>query len=94
MCPTGLFPCCHHRAAEACCDDGEVTEREDPETAQPDQPPPAKPARGQTRKPSTVADVFGDVLPDLTSDERAHDPASPTADTWYEDNRPPHHDPR
>ncbi|OLR89951.1 hypothetical protein [Actinokineospora bangkokensis] len=40
------------------------------------------------RKPS-LAEIFGDVLPDTTSDER--DPAPPEADDWYERNRPPHH---
>jgi hypothetical protein len=35
--------------------------------------------------------VFGDVLPDVTSDERP-EPGESGADAWYEDNRPPHHD--
>lgn len=37
-------------------------------------------------------DVFGDVLPDTTSDER--DPGSSESasrDEWFEANRPPHH---
>ncbi|MGQ0840709.1 hypothetical protein [Actinokineospora sp.] len=35
--------------------------------------------------------IFGDVLPDTTSDER--DPSSPddSAEDWYRSNRPPHH---
>jgi hypothetical protein len=36
--------------------------------------------------------VFGDVLPDVTSDERAPEPGESGADAWYQDNRPPHHD--
>jgi hypothetical protein len=36
--------------------------------------------------------VFGDVLPDLTGDERTPEPGDPAEDTWYQDNRPPHHD--
>jgi hypothetical protein len=38
-------------------------------------------------------EVFGDVLPAVTSDEladRAED-ADRDADRWYRDNRPPHH---
>jgi hypothetical protein len=39
-------------------------------------------------------EIFGDVLPSTTSDER--DPSSSstssTPDEWYEQNRPPHHD--
>nr|WP_143174398.1 hypothetical protein [Streptoalloteichus hindustanus] len=36
--------------------------------------------------------VFGDVLPETTRDER--DPEAPRrdTDTWYRENRPPHHD--
>lgn len=40
-----------------------------------------------------LAAVFGDVLPDQTSDDRA--PASPSddgkGDDWYRDQVPPHH---
>jgi hypothetical protein len=40
-----------------------------------------------------LAEVFGDVLPDTTSDER--DPASAeggsTSDDWYREQVPPHH---
>ncbi|GAA3992553.1 hypothetical protein GCM10022247_09640 [Allokutzneria multivorans] len=38
-------------------------------------------------------ELFGDVLPETTSDER--DPSERSdraADTWYYENRPPHHD--
>ncbi|WP_158889239.1 hypothetical protein [Amycolatopsis anabasis] len=42
----------------------------------------------------TLDAVFGDVLPETTSDER--DPESTRGgdrrDSWYLDNRPPHHD--
>jgi len=37
-------------------------------------------------------EVFGDVLPDTTGDER--DPGESTGERsreWYEENRPPHH---
>jgi hypothetical protein len=39
-------------------------------------------------------EIFGDVLPDVTSDERDRPGASGGAaddDRWYLDNRPPHH---
>lgn len=38
------------------------------------------------------ADVFGDVLPETTSDEREPEDPTRTADDWYRENRPPHHD--
>lgn len=38
--------------------------------------------------------VFGDVLPDSTSDDRTRpgDTAPDAHDQWLRDNRPPHHD--
>jgi hypothetical protein len=36
--------------------------------------------------------VFGDVLPDTTSDERDPDRRNGHPDDWYRENRPPHHD--
>jgi hypothetical protein len=65
------------------CDDGRVTEPTDPETRRSGQP---------RRKRLSVADVFGDVLPDVTGDELSPEPTGPGDDTWYQDNRPPHHD--
>ena len=41
-----------------------------------------------------LAEVFGDVLPDTTSDERdpeSGDQKSSTRDDWYRDQVPPHH---
>jgi hypothetical protein len=39
-------------------------------------------------------EIFGDVLPDTTSDERADEGERPeeNRESWYERNRPPHHD--
>lgn len=37
-------------------------------------------------------EVFGDVLPDTTSDERDRTEPETHPDEWYEHNRPPHHD--
>lgn len=38
--------------------------------------------------------MFGDVLPDSTSDDRSGpgDAESDEGDRWLQDNRPPHHD--
>jgi hypothetical protein len=36
--------------------------------------------------------IFGDVLPGTTSDEREPERPDPDRDSWYERNRPPHHD--
>jgi hypothetical protein len=40
-----------------------------------------------------LAEVFGDVLPETTSDERAAgNRVEGELDRWYRENRPPHHD--
>lgn len=42
-----------------------------------------------------IDEIFGDVLPDVTGDERDNPRAGDRAaddDRWYLDNRPPHHD--
>jgi hypothetical protein len=40
-----------------------------------------------------LAEVFGDVLPETTSDERGAGSADGSGDreAWYRENRPPHH---
>lgn len=50
-----------------------------------DEPPKPKPS---------IADVFGDVLPDTTADEREPERPSADQDDWYRENRPPHHEER
>jgi len=51
------------------------------------EPEPERPPR---RRPD-LDEIFGDVLPATTSDER--DPEPPAQDDdWYHQNRPPHHD--
>jgi len=50
-----------------------------------------EPAQPPRKRPS-LAEIFGDVLPDSTRDERSPEPDTPRDDTWYQDNRPPHHD--
>ncbi|GLY35222.1 hypothetical protein Amsp01_012460 [Amycolatopsis sp. NBRC 101858] len=54
---------------------------------------------GQQRDPQAsserrrrVDEIFGDVLPETTSDERDPDRRTGLPDDWYRENRPPHHD--
>jgi hypothetical protein len=47
--------------------------------------------RPEDRRPD-LDEIFGEVLPSTTSDEREPDPADREPDDWYERNRPPHHD--
>jgi hypothetical protein len=38
-------------------------------------------------------EIFGDVLPETTGDERGSgSPDEGYSEEWYRDNRPPHHD--
>ncbi|WP_112271388.1 hypothetical protein [Lentzea terrae] len=37
-----------------------------------------------------LAEVFGEVLPETTTDERGAAPEG-DRDDWYRENRPPHH---
>lgn len=52
--------------------------------------------RRRSRGRRRIDEVFGDVLPDTTSDERGtgqeHGTSGAHSDEWYRDNRPPHHD--
>ncbi|WP_344424383.1 hypothetical protein [Amycolatopsis minnesotensis] len=56
---------------------------------------PDEPAARRTGTPRpdrrALDKIFGDVLPDTTSDERDPDPRG-RDDSWYHENRPPHHD--
>lgn len=50
-------------------------------------------AAGEPERPHRsrkLAEVFGDVLPDTTGDERDRQEGG-AADSWYRENRPPHH---
>lgn len=40
----------------------------------------------------TIDEVFGDVLSETTSDERDRAVDRSGSDSWYLENRPPHHD--
>lgn len=57
--------------------------------SEPDEPagPPEPPRR---RRPD-LDEIFGDVLPATTSDEREPERPEAERDSWYERNRPPHH---
>ena len=48
----------------------------------------------EAQRKRRLAEVFGDVLPDTTSDERDPESAEtdePARDAWYRDQVPPHH---
>ncbi|MFI9451586.1 hypothetical protein [Amycolatopsis sp. NPDC052450] len=55
-----------------------------------DKRPAAAASRAEKRR--RVDEIFGDVLPDTTSDEREPGQRSPDSDSWFLENRPPHHD--
>ncbi|GAA3632295.1 hypothetical protein C8D88_1011444 [Lentzea atacamensis] len=55
-----------------------------------DKPKPADDDAALKRR-RRLAEVFGDVLPETTSDERGAAPAE-ERDAWYVENRPPHHE--
>lgn len=62
---------------------------------EPDEPGgPDEPSESPRPRPSgrDLDAIFGDVLPDTTSDERDPERPSGDRDSWYERNRPPHHD--
>jgi hypothetical protein len=64
-------------------DDGRVTE------------PREHPRRPRSLDPKRLGEVFGDVLPETTSDERDPERRRESgSDSWYEENRPPHHEDR
>ncbi|MFF5992305.1 hypothetical protein [Prauserella flavalba] len=51
--------------------------------------PSEPPRRSRNRR---IDEVFGEVLPETTSDERDPKPDRSASDDWYLENRPPHHD--
>ncbi|MGW7531654.1 hypothetical protein [Amycolatopsis sp. NPDC054798] len=50
-----------------------------------------RPRVTEAQRRRRVDEIFGDVLPETTSDERGRTPET-TPDSWYLENRPPHHD--
>jgi hypothetical protein len=77
----------------------EVAEQAEPEVAEqaePAGPEPAEPELGEAVRAAArrrrLAEVFGDVLPEATSDDRSESgPPAGADDRWYTENRPPHH---
>lgn len=49
----------------------------------------------ERRRQRRLAEIFGEVLPETTSDERTGSEPGPDAardsERWYTENRPPHH---
>lgn len=51
--------------------------------------------RAEVERRRRLGDVFGEVLPESTSDDVDTDraaPGRPADERWYTENRPPHHD--
>jgi len=46
---------------------------------------------GEPAERQRLDEIFGDVLPETTTDER-DDERADEQESWYERNRPPHHD--
>ncbi|KEI45552.1 hypothetical protein [Saccharopolyspora rectivirgula] len=55
---------------------------------------PDRPGSKRSKKRPSIAEIFGDVLPDTTSDDRPDPGGQQEMERWYRENRPPHHDPR
>lgn len=53
---------------------------------------PDDPNHERPRARPSLDEIFGDVLPATTSDEREPERPGGDRDAWYEQNRPPHHD--
>jgi hypothetical protein len=53
---------------------------------------PAGTPEPRRRRRRDLDEIFGDVLPETTSDEREPERPAAERDSWYERNRPPHHD--
>lgn len=62
------------------------------ERPSPEQDP--APGPGELEAARRLAEIFGDVLPESTSDDRDPQTADRGDDSWYTENRPPHHDAR
>jgi hypothetical protein len=60
---------------------------------QPKKPRPGKPSKPESewQRRKRLADAFGDVLPDTTSDERDERDAGESSDEWLRRQVPPHH---
>ncbi|HTK66772.1 MAG TPA: hypothetical protein VL595_30645 [Pseudonocardia sp.] len=54
----------------------------------------SRPSSGPVDRARRLAEIFGEVLPESTSDDRDPPTADRRDDSWYTENRPPHHDAR
>ncbi|HEX8781218.1 MAG TPA: hypothetical protein VF728_08645 [Nocardioides sp.] len=61
-----------------------MSDRPDPTSDQPDPEP-------DWKRRQRLAEVFGDVLPDTTGDERDPGRSAGRDDQWLRDQVPPHH---
>jgi hypothetical protein len=50
--------------------------------------------RAERERRRRLAEIFGDVLPETTSDDRPDRTTGGDEERWYRENRPPHHDAR
>ena len=50
------------------------------------------PERPQERDRRKLDAIFGEVLPETTADERDPETGNHDRESWYRENRPPHHD--
>jgi len=64
---------------------------ERPPVEQPAAGPPEEAPESAWRRRRRLAEVFGDVLPETTRDERERDRAGRSNDEWLRDQVPPHH---
>jgi len=76
-----------------------VTDRPEPDRPEPDRPEPDRPEPDRPepdwQRQRRLAEVFGDVLPDTTADERdpaeAVDGSTDRDEAWLKEQVPPHH---
>ena len=54
-------------------------------------PRPSQPEGSAEARRRRIADVFGDVLPDTTADERDPEGPDDRGDSWLRAQVPPHH---
>ncbi|MGJ7908724.1 hypothetical protein ACOQFL_19835 [Actinopolyspora sp. H202] len=52
---------------------------------------PAERRPASRRRSRSIDEIFGDVLPETTTDERDGS-ENGDSNSWYVENRPPHHD--
>lgn len=56
-----------------------------------EQPVEQKPAEPAWKRKARLAAIFGDVVPESTSDDRDDDSAGGTSEEWLKRQVPPHH---